>query len=54
MEKECDVDFLGQMVDSMADAVDKLAGFKGDERTEEKLKVFILKLQKKIGEVCND
>ena len=55
MKRECDVDFLGQMVDSMADAVGRLEDAKKNNPIEfEKLRVFILKLQKKIGEACND
>jgi len=55
MKAEFDVDFLAQLVDSMADAVEKLESLKEEDSKEsEKLRVFIMKLQKKIAEVCND
>ena len=54
--EEFDVDFLGQMVDSMADAVDKLEEAKGkrDDVTVHKMAEFILKIQSKIKEKCYD
>ena len=55
-EKECDVEFLGQMVESMADAVEKLEEAESGNKIEEfnKIRNFILELQRKIGEICND
>ncbi len=56
MKRECDVEFLGQMVESMADAVEKLEEAESGNKIEEfnKIRDFILELQRKIGEICND
>jgi len=46
-----DIEFLGQLVDSMGDAVEKLEEAKKKNRISEfnKIKMFILKLQRKIN-----
>ena len=51
-----DVEFLGQLVDSMADAVEKLEEAKERNRIVEfnKLKRFILDIQKKVDGELND
>lgn len=45
-----DIDFVGQLVDSMAEAVEKLeqAKVKGDVNVLNKLKVFIFDLHEKL------
>ncbi len=51
-----DVEFLGQLVDSMADAVEKLEEVKSQNKITEfnRLKNFILDIQKKIDGELND
>lgn len=53
---KCDVDFLEQMIESMAEAVDKLEEAEKGNKIEEfnKMKEFILKLQVQIKGACND
>jgi len=49
-----EVEILSQLVNSMADAVDKLEGTKRESKISDfnKIKEFILKIQKKIkGEI---